>query len=177
MCSSELWEIAKQTVPQLQLRDLWLILRQMQSNGLGTRLSPNLPTGKVYALTELGRKVLRETFGLEGASPPARVHWHSYSLIARAKVRRLVLQEIGTGHVLSNQLKTASRIRKNLLDTHPLGLNAVLRALKELGALGLIAFELGAFREKKLYRLTRRGKRILWVLSFRNLQKRSTDAA
>lgn len=165
MCSSELWELAKRAAPEIQLRDLWLHLRQLESRGLVLRLSPNLTTGKVYALTDLGREVLKQAFGLEAPPAPARIHWQSYSLIARARVRRLVLQEIGTDHVLANQLKTASRIRKNLLDSHPLGLNSVLRALKELRAYGLITFEVGSVAGKNSYRLTRRGKRILSLLS------------
>ena len=164
MCSSELWERAKRAAPQIQLRDLWLHVRQFESRGLVVRLSPKLTTGKVYALTDLGREVLKQAFGVVVPPAPARVHWQSYSLIVRAKVRRLVLQEIGTDHVLANQLKTASRIRKNLLEIHPLGLNAVLRALRELLAFGLITFEAGPYRGEKIYCVTTRGKRILSFL-------------
>jgi DNA-binding PadR family transcriptional regulator len=156
--------MAKRVAPQTQLRDLWLHLRQLESRGLVVRLSPNLTTGKVYALTDLGREVIKQAFGVETPPAPARIHWRSYSLVARAKVRRLVLWEIGRAHVLVDQLKTASRIRKNLLDTHPLGLNAVLRVMKELQSLNLIAFQIGSFRNEKVYHLTRRGKRILSLL-------------
>jgi DNA-binding MarR family transcriptional regulator len=68
---------------------------------------------------------------------PDKVDWNRYVLVVRAKVRRLVLSELNRPSWQGKQGKTATEIRKHLLDKAQLCLGSILRALNDLVRLRL----------------------------------------
>lgn len=162
MTGTEICAIARTFNPRIQLRDVWHLLRQMQEREMVYCLNPRLVTGRLYALTERGRDEVHAAFGVVVAAPPLSVDWRKYSWVVRAKIRRLTLEALGHLKSHSGTAQTATTIRKQLRDEHGVGLNPVIRAIKELVRLSLVQ-QAGVTPERacKLYRLTRMGRRIL----------------
>jgi DNA-binding PadR family transcriptional regulator len=121
-----------------------------------------LVTGRLYALTERGRDDVHAAFGIVVAITPTNVDWRKYSRVVRAKIRRLALVALGEMELRTHSGHTATSIRKYLRQEHAVGLNPVIRAVKDLVKLGLVQQD-GVTGERacKLYRLTRMGRRIL----------------
>ncbi|MCG3148183.1 MAG: hypothetical protein PCFJNLEI_01626 [Verrucomicrobiae bacterium] len=149
MTPSEIWHAAKDITPRIQLRDVWFILRQMEQRKLVTCFNPRELTGKVY-------------FWLE--APTSRtLNWHGYAFVIRAKVRRHVLL-----HLAHRPDQPATHIRRSVNERHPVSLNAVIRAVRDLQTKKLITIAgEGNKRGQKLYRLTATGERIAGVLADR----------
>jgi hypothetical protein len=162
MTSKEIYVVARVHIPSLQLRDVWQLLREMQARGLVTCHNPRLVTGRLYELSARGRTAVAVAFGVEIPIPQANIDWRKYSWVVRAKVRRLTLLGLAELEARIGESQTATAVRKHLRTEHPVGLNPVARALKELLRLGLIR-EAGVTRKRccKLYQLTSAGRRIV----------------
>jgi DNA-binding PadR family transcriptional regulator len=160
MTTSEICVEARQMGPKIQLRDIWLILREMEARGLVNCLNARHVTGKLYALTLRGRRTVKEAFRIHVSRPPNDVDWRKYARVSRAKVRRLILQQLSG--LLPGIAATATAIRKGLREHHPLGLNPTIRALKELEQLGLLRSSLISNRDcRKRYRLSKSGAAVV----------------
>lgn len=134
--TSEICEAARVFSPHVQLRDIWLILKEMSAKRLVVCLNPRHVTGKLYALTDRGRRAVRQAFGIEVPRIPKGVDWRKYARVVRAKVRRLVLIEVA--RLSASRPVTATEVKRSLRDKHPLGLNPTIRALEELESIGVI---------------------------------------
>jgi DNA-binding PadR family transcriptional regulator len=165
MTPSEIWRAAQALNAHIQLRDVWFILRQCERRGLVRCFSRREINGKVYYWTDSGRAVTEATFGIANSPPPQGIGWAKYSLVMRSKIRRLVLLELAQVRLIGDRAKTAAGVRQSLKEKHPVSLNSVIRALKELRASKLIeACGEAEKRGQKLYRLTRSGQRIATTL-------------
>ena len=147
--------------PHIQLRDAWFVLRQFQKKGLVECLNPGQVTGKLFCLTEFGRKIVASAFKLKAPPLSPHVPWRKYSVVVRAKTRRMLVMELGKFTSLNLGEATATKIRKRLNQTYPIGLNPILRSLKELVKLGLVK-SVGVTKKqhRKIYQLTADGERI-----------------
>lgn len=165
MPASELCREARRINRHLQLRDLWLLLPQLRARSLVTCLTPRQANGKLYALTPTGRTLVQHAFALEHPVFPATVNWRDYSWVVRAKTRRLTLDGLARLGEKSGQPQTASTVRRFLRSEHPVGLNPMLRSLKELLRRGLIRVAgTTEGRPLRLYQLTPAGERIVTQL-------------
>jgi len=135
----------------------------MEVRGLVSCLNPRLVTGRLFSLTPRGGAAVAEVFGIAVEPTPGGIDWRRYAWVVRAKVRRLTLGGLECLESRTGQAQTATAIRKHLKTDHPVGLNPVLRALKDLVRLGLVR-EAGATAERglKRYGLTPAGKRV-WL--------------
>lgn len=162
MTGTEICNAARAVCPQIQLRDVWHLLRQMRQREIVHCINPRLTSGRLYALTEHGRDDVHAVFGIIVKAPPSNIDWRKYSWVMRAKIRRLTLAALGQLEAKMNAPQTATGVRKHLRSEPAVCLSPVVHALKELLKLGLI--QLGGVTEGracKLYRLTRMGQRIL----------------
>ena len=162
MTASEICRAARQTNPHVQLRDIWLIMRQLQEKRLVLCLNPRQTNGKLYSLTDHGREVVATAFGVNRDPVPGNLNWRIYGNVARGKIRRVVLEGLGTLGERTGEAQTAAALRKSLRNGHPMGLNQVIRALRELESLGLVR-KLGVTRKqsRKLFALTSSGQKIV----------------
>jgi DNA-binding PadR family transcriptional regulator len=168
MTPSEIWRTARSHNHRIQLRDVWFILRQGIRRGLMRRLGRREVTGKVYYWTDHGRAVLETAFRISLTPAPVGMVWSKYSLVMRSKIRRLVLLELAQMRLSGNRAKTAAKMRQSLKQKHPVSLNSVIRALKELRFSKLVDARVEAGkRGQKSYRLTRSGQRIAELLALR----------
>lgn len=150
----QILDLARQTAPSMTYQDLRHILRDFQKLGFVVCLNPECQTGRLYVLDSVRRK-----------SPSNMEHIRLCARLGRAKNRLAVLEEVARDRYADTQPLTASRIRKRLRETHSLGLNHVLAALKFLETNGLV--ETAGRTEKrdlKIYQVTELGKTILHQL-------------
>jgi DNA-binding HxlR family transcriptional regulator len=149
MTPSEIRQAAQAIAPRIQLRDVWFILRQMHRRGLIHCLNPKELTGKVYYWSP--------------ATNSPTPNWHSYAFVIRAKIRRLVLL-----HLAHRADLPATHIRRAVNERHPVSLNTIIRALRDLRTRKLISVVgEGDKRGQKLYRVTADGRHIAEMLSHR----------
>ena len=162
MPASELHREAKRINPHIQLRDLWFILPQLVARQLVVCLTPRQANGRLYALTPLGRRLVEHAFGIHHPAPDDTVDWRRYSWVVRARMRRFTLDALTRLSERTGQPQTAASVRRFLRIEHPVGLNPVLRALKELVARGLIRL-VGTTddHQRRLYQLTPAGIRLV----------------
>lgn len=162
MTGMEICTAARAVNSRIQLRDVWYLLQQMQEREMVYCINPRLVTGRLFALTERGRDEVHAAFGGVVVAPPANIDWRKYSRVVRAKIRRLALTALGQLEDKTHAPQTATTIRKYLRPEHAVGLNPVIRALKDLVKLGLVQpAGVTAERSCKLYRLTPSGDRFL----------------
>jgi len=159
MTETQICVAARRIAPRIQLRDVWHLLTSMRQQGLVACLNPNALTGKVYALTNKGRRAVTASFGGQSLPPAKWVDWRRYGWVVRGRVRRMVLMELTRPWAVGGG--TASEIRRRLRDRCPVGLNPTVRALKELVQAKLVKVEQdGRNRLRKQYVLTRQGAAI-----------------
>ncbi|MBM3793890.1 MAG: hypothetical protein FJW31_07430 [Acidobacteria bacterium] len=165
MPASEVCRAARHINPHLQLRDLWLVLPPLKERGLVVCLTPRQANGKLYALTPMGRRLVHQAFAVEPPAVPRLVNWRDYSWVVRAKTRRLTLDGLARLSEKTSHPQTASAVRRFLRAEHSVGLNPVLRSLKELLGRGLVRVA-GTTEEqaRRLYQLTLAGERIVTQL-------------
>ena len=162
MTASELCAAARELAPCLQLRDVWFLMRQMGARGLAVPLNERSNSGRLYALTDKGRKAVAVAFSVSIPALPGTVDWRLYSWVVRARIRRRVL--LGLAQMENQRLEpqTASSIRKFIRSDYPVGLNPVIRAVRELAGKKLITgVGVTRLRACKLYRLTPTGHAIV----------------
>jgi len=158
MTATEICSAARSINPHLQLRDVWFLMNQFAERSLVVCLNPQQITARLYCFTEQGRKAVLSAFGLAALIPPRGINWQKYSCVVRARIRRLALEELGRMEQKTGQSQTATQIRKQICSDHSVGLNVVIRAVKELLNLNLVAcVGLTERRSRKLYRLTPAG--------------------
>jgi Fe2+ or Zn2+ uptake regulation protein len=150
----ELWDLARKDAPNIQLRDVWAILNDYKERGLAYCLNPTVTIGKLHFWTTAGCNVVKRTFEKVIAQVPAGIDWERYSFVARAPLRREVLAELRKD-LGRPPFRTATQIRKNLRDRYPVGVNSILRAVRELLDRGLI--EQQVIDGRKVYGLSPAG--------------------
>jgi hypothetical protein len=164
MTTSEICAAARQDNPRIQLRDVWHVMQEMKQRHLVQCPNPRHVTGKLYVLTPLGARIVRQAFAVRIDSDTQSLNWRKYARIARAKTRRLVLIELA--HRSARGPVSATTVRKSLRDEHPIGLNPTIRALKELCALGAAKAQPSeTLPDHRTYRLTPFGQRLVAQLS------------
>ncbi|WP_309399976.1 hypothetical protein [Cerasicoccus maritimus] len=147
----QILELAREQAPRMTYQDLRHILRSFQDQGVAVCLNPENQTGRLYVLASE-----RDQHAL--SLPEIELQ----AKLRRAKARMSVLAEIGRDHTFEPKPLTASQIRKNLVPTHPLGLNHVLAAIKYLEQHLLVeVVDYTAKRNLKIFDLTALGRDVL----------------
>jgi len=168
---AQIWQLARELTPKIQLRDASRILRQLAQRGLLQCLNPSLPTGRVYYWTEAGRVSAMTALNISVDPLPARANWNSVGQVTRAQARRSVLEEIGRAAPPGCSL---SEVRRQLRDKYPMELCRAIRAARELTGLKLIRSK-SKRKQCKLYELTPAGRRVVELL--RRQQRDNDDSA
>ncbi len=158
MTAAEICAAARAWAPCVQLRDVWFLMRQMTGRGLATTLNERSNNGRLYALTEAGRRAAVAAFGTPIVPVPADLDWRLYAWVVRARIRKRVLLGLVQIEVRHPEGQTGSSIRKHIRQDYPVGLNPVLRAVRELESRKLITcVGVTRLRSCKLYRVTPAG--------------------
>ena len=126
MTTSQILESAKSLAPRIQLRDLWLILKQMQERGLVACLNPDMGNGKLFCPEGI-LNTSSKTINPFAKHDPDLCSW-----LHRGSVRREILGIIVSLKYANPAGSTPSEIRVGGARTLGLGKNSVLRAVNEL---------------------------------------------
>lgn len=162
MMASEICAAAREFAPRLQLRDVWFLMRQMAERGLAVPLNERSNNGRLYGLTQEGARAVATAFGLEVSPVSQSSDWRRYGWVVRARIRKRVLVGLAQMESRHPEGHTASSIRKFIRPDYPVGLNPVLRAVRELANKRLITcVGTTKLRSCKLYRLTPSGRAIV----------------
>lgn len=164
MTATELCQAGHPLNPRVQLRDIWFLMKQFAERGLALSLTPRQKTGRLFCLTDHGRRVVARGFGIRVQPIAQRVNWKKYSLVARARIRKLTLLVLAKLTEGLATMVSATEVRKTLREEYPVGLNPVIRALKELRSLGLVVAAGTKSGNRNAYRLTSAGRRIVTQL-------------
>lgn len=165
MTTVEICDAARQWAPRLQLRDVWFLMRQMADKGLAAPLNERSNNGRLYALTDSGRRAVAAAFGASVTARPNSIDWRLYSWVVRARIRKRVLVGLVEMEKRAPDGQTASNIRKFIRHDYPVGLNPVIRAVRELADKKLIICAgVTPLRGCRLYRLAPAGRAIVQQL-------------
>ena len=152
--------------PHIRLRDVGQLIGKLIARGY-VRCVSRLPvTGSLYHLTLKGRQHLAQHANIRRAGCPRNIDWELYAKVSRGKTRKSVLLELHRLQLKTSEPQTIGKLRRKLISHHPITLNATIRAMNELVALGVATCE-GRTRKSGLrqFMLTEPGKRIGEVLS------------
>lgn len=165
MTAVSICRAARAFAPQVQLRDVWFLMKQFEERDLVVGLNGRQAKGRLYFLTEAGRALVWKAFGISVEPLSADVDWRRYAWTFHAKIRRVTLLALSRTQARTGTAQTAAVVRRALRDDCAVGLNPVIRALKELTSRGLVQFigftKLG---NRRLYQVTPTGKRIVQAL-------------
>ncbi|MGZ5516523.1 MAG: hypothetical protein ACXWJX_02395 [Limisphaerales bacterium] len=161
--------------PKVQLRDVWHLLTSFEQRHLVVCLTPEEPKGRIYYFTKLGVHTVNSAFGLALQPLASGLDWQRYSHVIRAPLRTVILMHMAK----HKEPVTITNLRKALVEkNHAVGLNAIIRAVKELHLLDLIhTTGITPLRQSNLYRITAIGEQIaedlltfilIWLLRFPN---------
>ncbi len=152
MTSTQILNAAREIAPRIQLRYLWLILKEMGSRNLVVCLNPEIGNGKVFSPNRLLRA------GLDKPEACIFMDPDTYAWFYRGALRVAVCRTILDAQCRFPKGMTSSEIRKVGDRMRNTSKNAVLRGLGELRGRKLIFEEYDGRRSKKRrYRLTDQG--------------------
>jgi hypothetical protein len=119
----------------------------------------------LYALTDAGRRAVEATFDVSVSPTSPAINWRLYSWVVRARIRKRVLLGMALWEAHSPDGLTASHIRRYIRADYPVGLNPVIRAVRELADKKLVTC-IGTtdVRGCKLYRLSPTGRHIVGLM-------------
>lgn len=133
MIPSEICAAAKQHAPRIQLRDVWLVLKQMESKSLVSCLTPDVVTGKLFYWTNLGRQIAGKMFSVAFSELLTDIDWNLYSWVIRGSSRKQILLELTKAELDKPEGLTPSEIKRRLRGSvYGISKNQILRALNEL---------------------------------------------
>lgn len=139
MSGIQLWKVTVGVVPKMALRDMGVILKDMQHRGLCVCLNPDARSGRLFAPTPLGEEIFQFTFPNRPASAPMPcVEPMQLAQLLRARVRRAVFEAIACPPLSGPSSNSASRIKRRLRETCPITLNQAIRSVTELERFGMI---------------------------------------
>ncbi len=162
MTSLEICQAAESIKPNIQLRSVTSTLRGFEKRGLVYCLFPHRVKGRLYFFTDMGRAIAKQTLGKIVEPLSKDIDMDAYSKISYAKIRRIVLLELVKKNGKDEGGKTVVEIKRNLLDSYPIGVNQTLKAVKELEGYGLAESLVMARKgNRKLYKITSKGEKIV----------------
>lgn len=156
---------ATQAAKKIRLHDISLLLRQFEARKIVICLTPRETSGRVFYLTEKGRRLRRKLFQTPVPALPHGVNWTKYSYLIRAPVRRLALFEMADVPLGQSKLKTPTTLRKAMDDKHPLCLADAIRVMNKLEELKLVErADITDKNGRALFQITPSGLRLAQLL-------------
>ena len=152
---------AKKINPQISFGDVSGFLKELEGRGILKNLTPEQMTGKIYFLTNYGRRLMWKIFDLKIDEERQDIDWYKYSRILAGRTRKYVMLEIYRVRKLFPDGVNVSFIRKQSCRVYPLTLSQACCTVHDLRKDKLIRVA-GISRKKgsKLYKLSSAGIKI-----------------
>ena len=133
----QLLESSKRSAPRISYADIRQILRLFEKWKIVRCLNPDSQTGRIYSLTAKGLAVA--TFNnseFTFAIPHSSTDWSALSSVARSKSLSATLKALCKSSFGSYR-KSPTKLRKELLESHPVSMSTIVGLLRRLEKLGL----------------------------------------
>ena len=155
----QILEKARRIAPAMTYQDLRHILRDFEQKGVAVCLTPQYQTGRIYVLASAAHETLLSDDQFKLCAQ-----------VGRAKSRLAVLEAVARTRLSAQNPLTATEIKRQMRERHPLGLNHVTAALNFLRDHRLVE-TVGHTDKRKLniYRITDLGNQILHHLAQREV--------
>ena len=161
MTPTEILREAKQINPRISFGDTSAIIRELEKRGILKCLTPEQITGRIYFLTNYGRRLVWKIFQLKLDAEEPDFDWHKYSRVLAGKIRRYFLVEIYNNRGFYDDGMNLAVIRRRIGKIYPVTLSQAFCTMQDLLKDGLV--EVAGFTKKrssKLYKLTSEGIKI-----------------
>ncbi len=156
MTASQILNSAKRMAPRIQLRDLWLILKQMGQRDLVICQNPGVGNGKLFYPSCRLRKLTGSDAG------KLMRHADKYSWLCRGHLRLAVCLILWDSRYRHAKGLTPSEIRKVGGDAIRAGMNSVIRTVGELHTKGIVCSQTAGKRTcRRCFSLTQDGERLI----------------
>lgn len=104
---------------------------------------------------------MRTVFGITPVTFPTEMDWDLYSWVVRASIRKAIVTELGKRKPEFQESWTASRLRRTLSKSYPIGLNPTIDGLAELEDRGVVECNgITKKRGQRCYELSNNGLKI-----------------
>lgn len=161
MSPSEILKTAKKINPKITFGDVSNIIRQAERKGIIYCLTPIRLTGRIYFLTQEGRKEVNKAYDLKIKKEGTGIDWHRYADIAAGRTRRDILHALYGVRIQNGPSLTLAQIRRKVNKIYPITLNQTLDSMHSLMKNGTARISgYTKKRNSKQYELTDQGMRM-----------------
>ena len=161
MTPTEILREARRINPKISFGDASAIIRELGKRGILKCLTPEQLTGRIYFLTNYGRRLVWNIFNLEIDAEEQDFDWYKYSRVLAGKTRKNLLSEIYNNRGFYEDGMTLALIRSKIGKLYPVTLSQAFCTIQALLNDGLV--DVAGFTKKrnsKLYMLTSEGIKI-----------------
>lgn len=161
MTPTEIMKKAKEINPKITFGDTSTLIQELKRREILECLTPNQPTGRIYFLTNYGRRLIYLAFAVETSPMDETINWNKYSRLKAGKTRLIILKEMFSLKGYCQDGINLTSIRKRLRETYPLTLSQTFCAVQALLIDKLI--RVSGYAKKynsKLYKLTKEGSQL-----------------
>ncbi len=149
----QILEFCQSRCPKISFQDIRHVLRDLADRRVARCLNPEVQTGRLYVRT--GNQ-------FEEVSLPAGENLELIGMLARGRTRLAVLIEVAKPEYGKSVPKTASVIRRRMLEDYPMSLSWMITTLHQLCKNGLIEVaDRTRKRQLLVYRSTALGRCVL----------------
>ena len=149
----QILEFCQNRCPKISYQDIRHVLKDLVGRGVARCLNPNVQTGRLYVQAGDQGKDL---------SLAAGKNVELIGMLARGKTRLAVLIEVAKPEYGKSLPKTASAIRRRMLEDYPMSLSWMITTLHQLSENGLIEIARKTRKRQSLvYRSTALGRCVL----------------
>lgn len=161
MTPTEILREARQINPRISFGDTSAIICELEKREILKCLTPEQLTGRIYCLTNYGRRLVWKIFKLKLDAEGQDVDWYKYSRVLAGKTRKYLLCEIYNNRGFYDDGMNLAVIRRRIGKNYPVTLSQAFCTMQDLLKDRLV--EVAGFTKKrssKLYKLTSEGIKI-----------------
>lgn len=161
MTPTEILHEARQINPRISFGDSSAIIRELEKREILKCLAPEQITGRIYFLTNYGRRLVWKIFKLKIDAEEPDFDWYKYSRVLAGKTRKNLLVELYNNRGFYDDGMNLAVIRRRIGKIYPVTLSQAFCTVQDLLKDGLV--EVASFTKKrnsKLYKLTSEGIKI-----------------
>jgi predicted transcriptional regulator len=166
MTPTEILHEARKINLRISFGDASTIIRELEKREILKCLTPEQLTGRIYCLTNYGRRLVWKIFKMKIDAEESDFDWYKYSRVRAGKTRKYLLCEIYNNRSFYDDGMNLAVIRRRIGKIYPVTLSQAFCTMQDLLKDGLV--EVAGFTKKrssKLYKLTSEGIEICEYLS------------
>jgi DNA-binding HxlR family transcriptional regulator len=163
---TEIMKKAQKINPKITFGDTSTLIQRFTRHDILECLTPEQSTGRIYFLTDYGRRLIHLAFNLDIPPKQEAVNWNKISHLKAGKTRQIILNAIYYLKGYYPDGINLTSIRKKLRQIYPMTLSQTFYTVQDLLDDELIKVAGHAKKyNSKLYKLTKEGTQLCEYLS------------